>query len=136
MLESKQIVGITTLMILDILWVGLFMSKQYENMIPRIQCGNEMRVNFQLAGLSYLLMVIGLVVFVLPNIRNLRNMDLVKDSLLYGFLFGVVLYGVYDLTAAAVIENWDMKLGVVDILWGGFVMFAAALVAGYSSADS
>lgn len=136
MIQSKQIVGITTLLILDILWVGLFMSKQYENMIPRIQCGNEMRVKFPLAGLSYLLMVIGLVVFVLPNIRNLRNMDLVKDSLLYGFLFGVVLYGVYDLTAAAVIENWDMKLGVIDILWGGFVMFAAALVAGYSSADS
>ena len=36
-----------------------------------------------------------------------------------------MLYGVYDFTAAAVIKNWDIKLALVDVLWGGIVYFIA-----------
>lgn len=127
---KKQIIGVVTLLLLDIIWVSTFMNTQYQNMVPKIQCGVGMTPNLTYATMSYFLMVIGLVVFVLPNINK---DNLLMDSLLYGGLFGVVLYGVYDLTAAAVINNWDMKLGLIDIIWGGFVMFASAMVGGYFS---
>jgi uncharacterized membrane protein len=127
---KKQIIGVVTLLLLDIIWVSTFMNTQYQNMVPKIQCGVGMTPNLTYAAMSYFLMVIGLVVFVLPNINK---DNLLMDSLLYGGLFGVVLYGVYDLTAAAVINNWDMKLGLIDIIWGGFVMFASAMVGGYFS---
>src|SRR5210317_1520716 len=122
---KKQIIGVVTLLLLDIIWVSTFMNTQYQNMVPKIQCGVGMTPNLTYAAMSYFLMVIGLVVFVLPNINK---DNLLMDSLLYGGLFGVVLYGVYDLTAAAVINDWDMKLGLIDIIWGGFVMFASAMV--------
>ena len=53
-----------------------------------------------------------------------------KESL-NGSLFGIILYGVYDFTAAAVLKNWDIKLAIKDILWGGFVYFITSLVTSF-----
>ena len=70
--------------------------------------------------LAYLMMVIGLQVFVLDKKAN---------GVLRAFVFGIILYGVFDFTCGAVIENWDMKLAIIDILWGGGVYCAAYLAA-------
>ena len=110
------------LLLLDALWIGLYMGGKYHTMIPRIQ-RTKMLVNPLYVLLSYMLMVIGLNIFVMPNIRNNNRL---KDSIIYGFLFGIVLYGVYDFTAAAVLKNWDTVLALQDILWGGTVFFLSA----------
>lgn len=123
MLELKhRITSSLILLILDFLWLGTYMGKKYSIMIPRIQ-GSKMEINMISAFFSYFLMIVGLNVFVLPNL-DIKNIT-IKDCLKYGFLFGVVVYGVYDLTAGAVLKNWDMKLGLIDILWGGIVYFLA-----------
>jgi len=123
MLQLKhRIISSLILLILDFLWLGGFMGKRYSIMIPKIQVV-KMETNLLYAFFSYLLMLIGLNVFVLPNL-NIKNIN-IKDCLKYGFLFGIVLYGVYDFTAAAVIKNWDIKLALVDVLWGGIVYFLA-----------
>ena len=95
------------------------MNKKYSEMIPNIQ-GKELVPRLEFAVMAYILMSIGLVVFVLPNIQR---ENVLTDSLKYAFLFGIILYGVYDFTAAVVFSDWDMKLAIVDILWGGFVYF-------------
>ena len=123
MLQLKhRITSSLILLILDFLWLGGVMGKRYSIMIPKIQ-GSKMETNMLYAFFSYLLMLIGLNVFVLPNL-DMKNIN-VGDCLKYGFLFGIVLYGVYDFTAAAVIKKWDIKLALVDILWGGIVYFLA-----------
>ena len=71
-------------------------------------------------------MVIGLNIFVLPNI-NIKNVT-IKDCLTYGLMFGLVLYGVYDFTIGAVLEKWSMSLAIIDVLWGGLVYFLACYV--------
>ena len=76
-------------------------------------------------ALAYLLMIVGLQVFVIPNINPRK---LLTSSLKYGFLFGIILYGVYDLTAGAVFKKWDFKLATMDILWGGLVYFLTCLI--------
>ena len=85
-----------------------------------------MKTNFLYAAISYTLMVIGLNHFVLPNI-NVKNVT-IKDCLTYGFMFGLVVYGVYDFTIGAVLEKWSMSLALLDVLWGGFVYFIACYV--------
>jgi len=123
MLQLKhRIISSLILLILDFLWLGGFMGKRYSIMIPKIQ-GSKMEPNMLYAFFSYLLMLIGLNVFVLPNL-NIKNIN-IKDCLKYGFLFGIVLYGVYDFTTATVIKNWNIKLALVDVLWGGIVYFLA-----------
>jgi len=98
------------------------MGNEYKKMIRKIQ-GSDMQVNTVYAIMSYALMIIGLNVFVIPNINK---DNLMMDSLKYGFLFGVVLYGVYDFTIGAVLKGWNFKLALIDVLWGGIVYFLAS----------
>ncbi len=121
---NKIIISSITLLVLDFCWIGLFMGGQYNRMVPLIQ-GSKMVMNYYSAALAYLLMIVGLQVFVIPNINPRK---LLTSSLKYGFLFGIILYGVYDLTAGAVFKKWDFKLAIMDILWGGLVYFLTCLI--------
>lgn len=116
-LYKKEIVAVLTLLILDIIWIYFYMSKEYKVMIPKIQ-SNNMKLNVYSAIGAYLLMVYLLIQVVLKYDMNL----------LETFLFGFSLYGVYDLTCGAVFSNWNFKLALVDMLWGGFVYTAAVYI--------
>ena len=118
-----NIKAIAILLTLDTLWVGKYMGPKYMEMIPRIQKENT-TIRLLYAILAYVFMVIGLILFVLPNIRNGN----IKDCIRYGFTFGVVLYGIYNFTNAAIFKNWDIKLAILDILWGGFVYFLSSYI--------
>ena len=109
-----------TMLILDFIWLTMFMSKRYKVMIKDIQ-GEELKVNILYAAFVYLLMIIGQQVYVKPLIKSK------KDVLIYGGLFGLIVFGVYDLTAGAVIKKWDLKLAIIDILWGVFLFTASSL---------
>ena len=121
---KQYIISIAILLVLDFLWIGFFMKNKYNKQIPQIQ-KSPMKVNFLYAVIAYILMAVGLVIFVIPNIRPEKRLT---DSLYYGFLFGFVLYGVYDFTNGAIFKNWDFKLAYIDVLWGGLVYFLAAYV--------
>ncbi len=108
------------LLVLDFMWLGGFMVPRYNVMIEKIQ-GSPMKANMLYGVFAYLLMIVGLQQFVLPNL-DFKNIT-VKDCLKYGFVFGLVVYGVYDFTAAVVFKNWDINLALIDILWGGTAYF-------------
>lgn len=122
---KHRVLSTLTLLILDGLWINFFMKDKYNKMIKNIQ-NSDIQVNKVFAVASYTLMVIGLNLFVLPRL-DVNNIN-IKDCLLYGFTFGIVLYGVYDFTIAAVLKKWDIDLAYIDVLWGGFVYFAASYV--------
>lgn len=121
---NQNIVATLVLLVLDVLWVTLYMRNAYKKQVQDIQ-GTEMNSRLYLGFIAYFLMVVGLNMFVLPNIR--KGHELV-DSLKYGATFGLVVYGIYDMTAGAVFKNWDLKLATVDIIWGSFVFFISAYV--------
>ena len=104
------------------------MGSAYKNMIRRVQ-KSPMEVRLQHAFWAYALMIFGLSMFVIPNVRN-RNL---YDSVIYGGSFGLVLYGVYDFTAAAVLKDWDENLAMIDILWGSFVYTTAAYAGSFGA---
>lgn len=117
-------VSIITLLVLDLLWILLFMGKKYQTQVVDIQ-GSKMVMNKAMAIYAYILMIVGLVVFVLPNIRLGQEL---KDSLIYGFLFGIIVYGVYNFTNNAIFSKWDTNIAIIDMFWGGFVYFIAGYV--------
>ena len=121
---KNKIIASIVLLVFDALWISVFMGKQYQEFIPRIQ-GSNLKVNPAYTILSYALMITGLVIFVLPNISKENAL---QDSLKYGFTFGIVLYGVYDFTAAAVLTEWDIKTALLDILWGGIVFTVSSFI--------
>ena len=119
---NKLIISSFLLLALDLIWLKGYMGNEYRKMIRKIQ-GSDMQVNTVYAIMSYALMIIRLNVFVIPNINK---DNLMMDSLKYGFLFGIVLYGVYDFTIGAVLKGWNFKLALIDVLWGGIVYFLAS----------
>ena len=70
------------------------------------------------AILLYCLYVAGLVFFALIPALNQGTWF---SALLYGGFFGLVCYGIYDLTNLATLKGWPMKMVVYDIAWGTFV---------------
>lgn len=104
------------LVVLDVLWVTLFMRHRYEPMLVAIQ-GHPPSVRPVPAVLAYLLMLLGLHQFVVQH----------EQAGLRGALFGLVVYGVYHATCASVITDWDTNLAFVDVAWGAFVFAVAGL---------
>ena len=103
---KKIIISSITLLVLDIAWLYLFMGSYASRMVLSIQ-GSQLKLNYLSAAMAYLLMIVGLQIFVIPNINPKR---LLSSSLKYGFLFGVVLYGAVDFTSGSVFKKWDFQL--------------------------
>lgn len=103
--ESKKgflrgLVSIIILILMDLCW---FQIMDYDSIISR------KKINLLAAFVAYLLMCSGLSVQ-LPNS--------LKEAAVYGMMFGLVVYGVYNGTNYATKSEWTMKLAILDTLWG------------------
>ena len=113
-------------LVLDLIWIKLYMGKKYINLVKNIQ-NSSLKINFTSAFFAYILIASGIIMFAYPRIRK-DSKYILKDSLYYGFLYGFILYGVYDLTCGAIFKNWDFKLAIIDMLWGGLATFLSLYV--------
>ena len=89
----NNLVSSITLLILDFAWIYFYMGNHYYKEVKKIQKNNlELRKIY--AIFAYILMIIGLNIFVIPKIRPEKRLE---DSLKYGFSFGLIIYGIYDM---------------------------------------
>lgn len=77
------------------------------------------------AVVVYILMTLGLMLFVKPQV--VKNESL-WSVFIYGSMFGLVLYGVFDFTNHAILKQWPAKLIVLDLLWGAFLLGSSSIV--------
>ena len=126
-MEVKNIIlSSFILIVLDILWLYFFMGNQYSPMIKKIQ-GSNIKVKWYYAVGAYLLMIFALYYFVLRDINN-DTKNKMRKALINGALLGLIIYGIYNFTAAAVISNWSHHIILFDILWGTFVFSISAFI--------
>jgi uncharacterized membrane protein len=99
--------------LLDGLWLGVVMSAFYRSQLSLIarMSGNRLAPLWTPALLVYVLLAFGIVVFVLP-----RTPD--EAPIARGALFGLVVYGVYDLSNLSDLKRGPVLLTAVDIAWG------------------
>lgn len=57
-------------------------------------------------------MALGTVLFVLPQSATLGQV------ILYGGAFGLVTFGIFDLTNLAILTAWTTRFILVDMSWG------------------
>lgn len=94
--------------LVDIFWLltgGIYAR----NMTERIQ-GKPIQMRFVSAIIVYIF---------------LAYMLLETKSAKQAFLYGVAIYGVYDFTNHALLDQYDWKFAIADTLWGG-VLFVLA----------
>jgi uncharacterized membrane protein len=104
-------------LLIDLLWLGVVMKEFYSHELGKLASrqGTALAPRWGAAILVYLLIPGGLVLFVRP-LLGVHSTTL--QALGWGALFGLVLYGVYDLTNLAVIEKWTLRMTLADIVWG------------------
>ena len=113
-------IGLVTTALLDALWLGLVMHEFYKVQLGPIarMTGDSMTPIWPAAALVYVAIVTGIQLFVLPRVADTAP---AASGLAWGALFGLVVYGLYDLTNYATLNRWSLVLTVVDIAWGAAI---------------
>lgn len=83
------------------------------------------RMNGLAVGLFYLVYAVGLIYFVILPMAGSGDSLM---AFLRGVGFGFVAYSTYALTNLAFLENWSLRLTVIDILWGSFATGLTVLI--------
>ena len=110
MFSKEFILSGIILLVIDYVYLHII-SPYYKEMIFSIQ-KSEMKLQVLPALLCYALLIFGLNYFILKDNRSLMD----------AFLFGIVIYGVYDFTNLALLKNYSWTLGIIDTLWGGLLI--------------
>ncbi len=98
---------------IDFTWLGLIAKNFYDQQFQAFQ---RKDINWPAAILTYILLILGISFLALPQADGNK-----VPALFYGGLFGLISYGVYDLTNYATLANWPIKLVIVDMIWGAFL---------------
>lgn len=100
--------------VLDGLWLGVVMKGFYRDRLAPIarMAGGSLAPVWAAAAPVYVLLGLGLAVLVVPRSGTPGG------AALFGALFGLVVYGVYDLTNYATLKGWPLAVTAVDIAWG------------------
>lgn len=101
---------------LDCLFLGYLMNERYLHYLSPIARLNKGKLSPNLiAGvLVWILIVLGMFIFVLPHITRSSALT----SFGWGALYGFILYGMYDLTNLSVLAHWPLPITLIDICWG------------------
>jgi uncharacterized membrane protein len=112
------IAGLVIFMILDYVWLAHIAKSFYlRELASHITLQGGSLVTYTPAiPLVYLVGILGIVLFVLPKVTNLSS------ALLWGTVFGLLMYAFYDFTNLATLKDYSWEVTLVDILWGGFAM--------------
>jgi uncharacterized membrane protein len=110
---NKIIIGSVIFSLLDSFYLSIFKEK-FIKMVNNIQKEN-FKINFFGFFMSYFFLILGLFFLFKNNINY-------KDA----FLFGIIIYGVYEMTNLAIFNKWSYLLSLIDILWGG-ILFSTTI---------
>lgn len=123
----KPIAVIFVIMILFDLVVLSLLKKQWQVAVFDIQ-KKPLRINYSYGFIAYIFLVSGLYYIVY---RNIRKVSWKYDTLIQGFIYGVLVYGTFDFTNLAIFSDYPLNLALLDTLWGGILMSLTAFTTYY-----
>jgi len=115
--------GAVVFMVLDGIWLGVLMKTFYRNQLAPIVrlADGGIAPNWPAAFVVYVLLGAGIALFVIPRAPT------VSLAAVYGALFGLVVYGVYDFTNYSTLRQWPFVLAMADVAWGAVASAACAV---------
>lgn len=117
-LHTFSKIGIIYIIIILIDIPMIMNNKMYNNLFLSINNNVPISLNNNIyfsIFLAYFLISFGLYYFVIKNSTNF------KQTLIEAFIFGIVLYGVYDTTNYATILKYNARVAIIDTIWGGIL---------------
>lgn len=104
------------LLLIDIPMITYFNKNMYFSMFNKINNNENMLINNNKiisASIAYLLLSYSLYHFIIVK----------KSSLNDAFILGLIIYGIYNTTNYFTINNYSLKVAIIDTLWGGFLFY-------------
>jgi uncharacterized membrane protein len=102
-----------------ILWLN---KDMYKNLLDKINGNTEGNTTNKIIGaiIAYVLLALAIYYFIaMPSLEG-GPIDY-YNIILKGCILGLVIYGVYDGTNLATINNFGMKEAITDTMWGTFL---------------
>lgn len=115
---------------LDLLWIWAISKRLY-----RTNMEGLLRAKFSIipAVIFYLLYTLGLMIFVIVPAFNNTSLG---QAMGMGVLFGMFTFSTYSLVNLAIVREWSLLTGLVDIIEGMLITGIACTVAFYISQTS
>tara|TARA_Y100001970_G_C14220339_1_gene852263 strand:- start:2112 stop:2492 length:381 start_codon:yes stop_codon:yes gene_type:complete len=100
----QTIIFTIIILLIDIPWISIIMSKLYKNVF-------QVKINFFAVILAYLCMIITYPLIIVKN-------NTLKDKLLTSSILGLVIYGTYGFTLAGIYDKYPLHYALYETLWG------------------
>jgi uncharacterized membrane protein len=121
---TKYLISAVFLISIDLIWLLLIIKSKMDFWL--IELMREKTIVWS-AILAWLLIPLGIIFLVDRTSKS------IKESAIYGALYGFSLYGVYEFTNYAIIKTWSLSMLFVDIIWGTFICGLTAVFLRYIS---
>ena len=110
----------------DLTWLGVIMRNFYSAELGELARRRDggLAPRWSAAILVYVLIPGGLVLFVRPLLGAEASW---LRAAAWGAVYGLITYGIYDLTNLATLERWTVRLSAADMAWGAVLCGLSAM---------
>ena len=127
------IIILVILLVIDIPMITKINSKMYQTQLNRINKDSKEGSHKLLSGLiCYLLLALAIYIFIISPEKNKSIKSSHFEIIKKGMLLGFIIYGVYNSTNRATINEHRTYESIVDTLWGsiliGLVSYISILI--------
>jgi uncharacterized membrane protein len=106
---KKIVITGVVLVAIDVLFL-YFITPIFNKMIHNIQ-GSNINIKYMPLMFVYLFVTLQIYYFIIRE----------NKGLLDAFILGMTTYAIFDLTNLSVFKNYNSKIAIVDIIWGGIL---------------
>jgi uncharacterized membrane protein len=101
------------ILLLDLLWLNFVVKKSWKNNVRNVQ-KSELDVKVHYAIICYIFIILGVYIF--------------ADNLYKSFMFGFIVYAIFNLTNLAIFKDYSLKTAIIDTFWGGFLVLGSVFI--------
>ena len=124
-----------TILIADFFWLGYIARPMYDHLRMVLNPGiSKSKLPYRIipAILAYTVMVLSLSTLSVPNvITNKGIYQRIISAIMWGGMWGLGVYGTYDMTNLAVIQSFPTSTALIDALWGVIIGSLGAFTGSY-----
>ena len=113
------------ILVIDIIAISSIFRKVWEYNVMNVQGMHLQVLNYLYPIITYVFIILGVYFFVFPRISQ-ENWAI--DCILWGFLWGIIVYGIFDFTNLSIFTNYNLITATIDVLWGGILISVSTFI--------
>ena len=96
------------------------MLPYFDSQVKKIQ-GKEITPRPYSVVIVYIIIITGLYYFIIGPNKSYKD----------GAFFGLVIYGIFNFTNHALLDNYSLSLVIIDLIWGMIICGITTLIVNY-----